>query len=193
MPESITPQVKDHASQPASGDSLWAWIKFMRSRICHEQSHPRLLWLLSFHRMGIRVAALHPPWQNWSQRPPLAAPEVSRPIADTPVAAQQPTEPQAVKSPAEAPHIPRWGVWLATDVSEDRAWTLYRERARQFASLIGVREPIVLSRQMPGMGNAKRYVIAIVDDDRAPLDKFCKKLTAAGSTCNVMRNEIGPD
>jgi hypothetical protein len=43
------------------------------------------------------------------------------------------------------------------------------------------------------MGNAKRYVIAIVDDDRAPLDKFCKKLNAAGSTCNVMRNEIGPD
>ena len=53
--------------------------------------------------------------------------------------------------------------------------------------------PIVLLKQLPGLGNAKRYVIAIVDDDRAPLDKFCKKLTAAGSTCNVMRNEIGPD
>ena len=50
----------------------------------------------------------------------------------------------------------------------------------------------MLFRQLPGLGNAKRYVIAIVDDDRAPLDKFCKKLTAAGSTCNVMRNEIGP-
>ena len=62
----------------------------------------------------------------------------------------------------------------------------------QFASLIGDRVPIVLLKQLPGLGNAKRYVIAIVDDDRAPLDKFCKKLTAAGSTCNVMRNEIGP-
>jgi hypothetical protein len=146
-----------------------------------------------FSLMHRPVAALHPPVAESVAAPTLAAPEVSRPIADTPVAAQQPTEPQAVKSPAEAPHIPRWGVWLAADVSEDRAWTLYRERARQFASLIGDREPIVLSRQMPGMGNAKRYVIAIVDDDRAPLDKFCKKLTAAGSTCNVMRNEIGPD
>ena len=42
------------------------------------------------------------------------------------------------------------------------------------------------------MGQAKRYIIAIVDDDRAPLDKFCEKLTAAGSTCNVRRNEVGP-
>jgi hypothetical protein len=135
------------------------------------------------------VAALHPPVAE----PTLAAPEVSRPmITDTPVAARQPAEPQEVKSPAEASHIPRWGVWLAADVSESRAWTLYRERASRFAALIGDREPVVLFRQMPGMGNAKRYVIAIVDDDRAPLDKFCKKLTAAGSTCNVMRNEIGP-
>jgi hypothetical protein len=140
------------------------------------------------------VAALHLPVAESVAAPTLAAPEVSRPMtADTPVAGQRPAEPREIKSPAEAPHIPRWGVWLAADVSEGKAWTLYRERARRFASLIGDREPIVLIRQLPGMGNAKRYVIAIVDDDRAPLDKFCKKLTAAGSTCNVMRNEIGPD
>ena len=60
-------------------------------------------------------------------------------------------------------------------------------RVRPFASLIGDREPVVLFRQLPGMGKAKRYIIAIADDDRAPLDKFCEKLTAAGSTCNVMR------
>ena len=140
------------------------------------------------------VAALHPPVAEPVAAPTLAAPEVSRPMtADTPVAAgQQPTGPQEVKSAAEASHIPCWGVWLAADVSESMAWTLYRERASQFASLIGDRVPIVLFRQLPGLGNAKRYAIAIVDDDRAPLDKFCKKLTAAGSTCNVMRNEIGP-
>ena len=135
------------------------------------------------------VAALHPPVVESVAAPTMAAPEVSQPMtADTPVAAQQPTEPPEVKSPAEASHIPRWGVWLAADVSESRAWTLYRERASRFASLIGDHEPVVLFRQLPGLGNAKRYVIAIVDDDRAPLDKFCKKLTAAGSTCNVMRN-----
>ena len=111
------------------------------------------------------VTAPHPPVAEPVAAPTLAAPEVSRPMtADTPVAAQQPTEPQEVKSPAEASHIPRWGVWLAADVSESRAWTLYRERAIRFASLIGDHEPVVLFRQLPGLGNAKRYVIAIVDD-----------------------------
>ena len=56
----------------------------------------------------------------------------------------------------------------------------------------GDREPIVLLRQIPGMGKVKRYIITIADDNRAPLDKLCKKLTAAGSTCDVMRNQFGP-
>jgi hypothetical protein len=107
----------------------------------------------------------------------LVAPEASRPMTtDTSVAAQQPTEPQEVRSS----YVPRWGVWLAVDLSESGAWALYRERARRFASLIGDREPVVLFRQLPGRGSAKRYIIAIADDDRAPLDQFCKKLTAAG-------------
>jgi Transglycosylase SLT domain len=91
-----------------------------------------------------------------------------------------------------ASYVPRWGLWLAADLSESKAWALYRERMGRFASLIGDREPVVLFRQLPGMGRAKRYIIAIADDDRAPLDKFCEKLTAAGSTCDVMRNEFGP-
>jgi hypothetical protein len=121
--------------------------------------------------------------------PTLVAPEVSRPVTTgASVAAQQPTEPQEVKSS----YVPRWGVWIAADLSESGAWALYHERVRRFASLIGDHEPVVLFRQLPAMGKAKRYIIAIVDDDRAPLDKFCEKLTAAGSTCHVMRNGLGP-
>jgi hypothetical protein len=106
----------------------------------------------------------------------------------TSVAPQQQTEPQEVKLSS----VPRWGVWLAADLSESGAWALYRERVKRFASLIGDRKPVVLLRPLPAMGKTKRYVIAIVDDDRASLDKFCKKLTAGGNTCNVMRNEFGP-
>jgi hypothetical protein len=108
--------------------------------------------------------------------------------ADASVAAQLPAEPQEVK----ASYVPRWGMWLAADLSESRAWAFYHERVRRFASLIGDREPVVLFRQLPGMGKAKRYIIAFADDDRAPLDKFCEKLIAAGGTCEVMRNEFGP-
>jgi hypothetical protein len=42
------------------------------------------------------------------------------------------------------------------------------------------------------MGRAKRYIIALADDDRAQLDKLCKKLTTVGNTCDVMRNELRP-
>jgi hypothetical protein len=102
----------------------------------------------------------------------------------------QQAAPRANDSPAVA--VPRWGVWLAANLSQSKAWALYRERLRRYASLIGDREPVVLFRQLPGMGTAKRYIIAIADDDRAPLDEFCGKLTAAGSACDVMRNEFRP-
>jgi len=38
---------------------------------------------------------------------------------------------------------------------------------------------------------AKRYIIAIADDSRAPLDSLCTKLTAANIACDVMRNTFG--
>jgi hypothetical protein len=87
-------------------------------------------------------------------------------------------------------YIPRWGIQLAAHLSESTAWAIYRDRLKRFASLIGDREPIVLRKEIPGMGRAKRYVITIADDDRAPLDKLCQKLTAAAATCDVMRNPV---
>jgi len=92
-----------------------------------------------------------------------------------------------------AAYIPRWGVQLAAHLSESKAWAIYRERQKRFASLIGDREPIVLYKQIPGMGRAKRYIITIADDNRAPLDKLCEKLIAADATCDVLRNAFGRD
>jgi Transglycosylase SLT domain len=72
-------------------------------------------------------------------------------------------------------YIPRWGIHLAAHLSESMASTVYRERVKRFASLIGDRGPIVLYKVMPGMGNAKRYIITIADDDRASLGKICSE------------------
>ena len=72
-----------------------------------------------------------------------------------------------------AADIPRWGVWVAAHLSEDKAWAMYRESEKRFASLIGGRAPVVLHRQLPGMGMAKRYIIAIADDNRAALASIC--------------------
>ncbi len=91
-----------------------------------------------------------------------------------------------------AAYIPRWGIWLAAHLVESKAWAMYRDRLKRFASLIGDREPIVLQRQLPGMGRAKRHIITIADDDRVPLVKLCQKLNAADIACDVMRNAFGP-
>ena len=90
-----------------------------------------------------------------------------------------------------ASYIPRWGVQLVAHVSEREAWAIYREVQKRFAALIGDREPLVLHKQLPGMGPAKRYIITLADDNRAPLNKLCDKLTAAGGACVVLRNTRG--
>ncbi len=36
-----------------------------------------------------------------------------------------------------------------------------------------------------------RYNIRIADDDRAYLERFCRKLIAAGGACVVLRNDRG--
>jgi Transglycosylase SLT domain len=87
------------------------------------------------------------------------------------------------------PYIPRWGIQLAAHLSESTAWAIYRDRLKRFGSLIGDREPIVVHKEIPGMGRAKRYIITIADDDRGPLDKVCQKLIAADATCDVLRNQ----
>jgi hypothetical protein len=99
--------------------------------------------------------------------------------------------PHQQEAPHTEVHIPRWGIWVAAHLLESKAWALYREREKRFASFIGVGAPVVLHRQLPGMGAAKRFVIAIAAEERAPLDTLCAKLTAADIACDVMRNTFG--
>jgi hypothetical protein len=94
------------------------------------------------------------------------------------------------KRGSASPYIPCWGIQPAAHVSESTAWAIYRDRLKRWGSLIGDREPIVLHKEIPGMGRAKRYIITIADDDRVPLDKLCRKLIAADATCDVLRNPV---
>jgi hypothetical protein len=90
-----------------------------------------------------------------------------------------------------AAYVPRWGVQLTADWSEAKAWEIYRHIQKQYAGIIGDREPIVLRRRGIGFGTAVRYNIRIADDDRSYLEKFCNKLIAAGGACVVLRNDRG--
>ena len=90
-----------------------------------------------------------------------------------------------------AAYIPRWGVEIAAHLTEAGAWKIYRDVQKRYAAVIGDREPIVLHKQIPGMGFVKRYIVTIADDDRVPLDRLCTKLMAAGGACVVLRNRPG--
>jgi hypothetical protein len=90
-----------------------------------------------------------------------------------------------------AAYVPRWGMQLAANWSESKAWASFRAIAKQYAALIGDREPIVVSSRGIGLGSAVRYNIRIGDDDRGYLERFCNKLMAAGGACVVLRNDRG--
>jgi hypothetical protein len=90
-----------------------------------------------------------------------------------------------------AGYVPRRGMQLTANWSESKAWALYRMIAKQYAALIGDREPIVIRSRGIGLGSAIRYNIRIADDNRAYLEKFCNKLIAAGGACVVLCNDRG--
>jgi hypothetical protein len=90
-----------------------------------------------------------------------------------------------------AAYVPRWGMQLTANWSESKAWAIYRMIQKQYAVLIGDREPIVIRSRGIGLGSAVRYNIRIADDDRSYLEKFCNKLIAAGGACAVLRNDRG--
>ena len=90
-----------------------------------------------------------------------------------------------------AAYVPRWGMQLTANWSESKAWATYRMIQKQYATLIGDREPIVIRSRGIGLGFAMRYNIRIADDDRAYLEKFCQKLISSGGACVVLRNDRG--
>jgi hypothetical protein len=108
--------------------------------------------------------------------------QVAMPAAPNPPTSSRPnkkTEP-----------VPRWGMQLTANWSESNAWETYRLIQKQYAALIGDREPIVIRSRDVGTGRV-RYNIRIADDDRAYLEKLCFKLITAGGACVVLRNDRG--
>jgi hypothetical protein len=105
---------------------------------------------------------------------------------NTQVAIAAPTAP----APAAA-RVPRWGMQITAGWSESKAWATYRLIQKQYAALIGDLKPIAIRSRGLGLGVGMRYNIRIVDDDRAYLEKLCRKLIAAGGACVMLENDKG--
>lgn len=97
-------------------------------------------------------------------------------------------KPREVEPDASAPRLPRWGMQLAANWSENVAWASYRRMEKQYASVIGGREPVAVTTHAYGMGTATRYAIRIAGDDFSALQKLCNKLVMAGGACVVLPN-----
>jgi hypothetical protein len=95
----------------------------------------------------------------------------------------------APKEQRTAAYVPRWGMQLTANWSESKAWATYRLIQKQYAALLGDREPIVIRSRGIGLGHEMRYNVRIADDDRAYLEELCRKLIAAGGACVVLEND----
>jgi hypothetical protein len=95
---------------------------------------------------------------------------------------------QAEPDASTSPPLPRWGMQLAANWSENVAWASYRRMEKQYASVIGGREPVAVKTHSYGMGTAARYAIRITGDDWSTLQKLCNKLVMAGGACVVLPN-----
>jgi hypothetical protein len=81
-----------------------------------------------------------------------------------------------------------WGVIVAGDFSGVRARAEFARVQRQFRSIIGGRQPTVVTRRIPGRGTAPVTTIRIDEPDRTRANRLCARLRAGGANCMVMRS-----
>jgi hypothetical protein len=84
--------------------------------------------------------------------------------------------------------LPRWGMQLAANWSEDLAWATYRQMEKQYPSVLGGHAPVIVETRAYGPGSAIRYAIRIGGDDWSALQKLCNTLIMAGGACVVLPN-----
>ncbi len=80
-----------------------------------------------------------------------------------------------------------WGVQLAGAFRKGAALAAYGRARRQFASLIGDVEPMVIGRRAPGRGFARFWRVRVPSQSRAAAEALCGKIERAGGACAVLK------
>jgi hypothetical protein len=81
-----------------------------------------------------------------------------------------------------------WGVIVAGDPSPERARAQFAKLQREFSSVLGDREPTIVTKRMPSRGPMPITTIWIDEPDRDSADRLCARLRASGGNCVVMRS-----
>ncbi len=91
---------------------------------------------------------------------------------------------QRVKLGADAP----WGVQLAAGFSRDRALAMYARSMKRLSTVIGDRDPSLLSSIFRSRGTRPFYQVRIGTDTRTTANDLCDKIKRAGQACIVLKN-----
>lgn len=81
-----------------------------------------------------------------------------------------------------------WGVQLAAGFNRDRALASYARVMKRLSSVIGDRDPNLLSSLLRSRGTHTFYQVRIGTDTRAAADDLCNQIRRAGQACLVLRN-----
>jgi hypothetical protein len=80
-----------------------------------------------------------------------------------------------------------WGVQLSGAFNKGAALAAYSRARREFASLIGNVEPMVIGRRAPGRGFARFWRVRVPSQSRGAADALCAKIEHAGGACAVLK------
>ena len=83
-----------------------------------------------------------------------------------------------------------WGVQLAAGFSRDKALAMYGRAVAHLSSVIGDRDPSILTSRMRSRGPATFYQVRFGADTRGEADDLCNRIRKAGGACFVLRNRV---
>lgn len=81
-----------------------------------------------------------------------------------------------------------WGVQLAAGFSRDKALAMYGRAVSRLSSVIGDRDPSILTSRLRSRGPATFYQVRFGADSRGEADDLCGRIRKAGGACFVLRN-----
>jgi Transglycosylase SLT domain/SPOR domain len=84
----------------------------------------------------------------------------------------------------------QWGVQLAAGFSRDKALAMYGRAVSRLSSVIGDRDPSILTSRMRSRGAALFYQVRFSADTRPEADDLCNRIRKAGGACFVLRNRV---
>lgn len=82
-----------------------------------------------------------------------------------------------------------WGVQLAAGFDRNRALAMYSRAVTRLSSVIGDRDPSLLSSVMRNRGTRAFYQVRIGADTRSEADDLCNRIRKAGGACFVLKNK----